>query len=140
MTYSELLSNSIHTFTAFSPNNNKHFFDSLDGHLNRQKILKRKIPKWKWENGLAPSLKRKIRSPQYRRSSRNLKFSQHLVTIYKKKKLATTKKLTSELCLVSTKWSNTRQKSFSICRKIFEIWCFCRHYVFKEQRNKQKLG
>ena len=43
LTYLELVSNSIHTFTELLPNNSKHFFESLNGHLNRQKILKRKI-------------------------------------------------------------------------------------------------
>ena len=37
LTYSELISNSIHTFTELLPNNSKHFFESLNGHLNRQK-------------------------------------------------------------------------------------------------------
>ena len=42
LTYSELILSSIHTFTELLPNNSKHFFDSLNGHLNRQKILKEK--------------------------------------------------------------------------------------------------
>ena len=35
--YSELISNSIHTFTKLLPNNNnsEHFFERLNGHLNR---------------------------------------------------------------------------------------------------------
>ena len=45
LTYSELISNSIHTFTELLPNNSKHFFESLNGQLNRKKILKQKIPK-----------------------------------------------------------------------------------------------
>ena len=40
LTCSELISNSIHTFTALLRNNSKHFFESFNGHLNRQKILK----------------------------------------------------------------------------------------------------
>ena len=43
LTYSELILNSIHTCTKLLPNNNKHFLEILNGHLNRQKILKRKI-------------------------------------------------------------------------------------------------
>ena len=34
-TYSELISNGIHTFTKLLPNNSKQFFESLNGHLNR---------------------------------------------------------------------------------------------------------
>ena len=45
------------------------------------------------ENGLAPSPKKEIRFPQYRRSPRNLKFSQPLATTYKEKVLAFTKKI-----------------------------------------------
>ena len=45
LTYSELISNSIHNFTELLPSNNKHFFESSNGHLNRQKILKHKTPK-----------------------------------------------------------------------------------------------
>ena len=37
------------------------------------------------ENGLAPSPKKEIRTPQYRRSPRNLKYSQPLATRYEKK-------------------------------------------------------
>ena len=63
LTYSELISNSIHTFTELLPNNSKHCFEKWNGHLNRQKILKQKILTWfTWlvidgfmeENGLAP--------------------------------------------------------------------------------------
>ena len=43
LTDSEFISNSIHTLTELLPNNSKHFFESLNGHLKRQKILKRKI-------------------------------------------------------------------------------------------------
>ena len=46
-TYLELISNSIHTFTELLPNSSEHFFESFNGHLNRQKILKEKIPKYK---------------------------------------------------------------------------------------------
>ena len=42
LTYLELISNSIHTFTELIPNSSKHFFGSFNGHLNRQKILKEK--------------------------------------------------------------------------------------------------
>ena len=45
LTYSELISNSIHTFIEFLANNSKHFFESFNEHLDRQKILKQKIPK-----------------------------------------------------------------------------------------------
>ena len=45
LTCSELISNTIHTLTELFPNNSKHFFESLNWHLNRQKILKQKIPK-----------------------------------------------------------------------------------------------
>ena len=31
LTYSELISNSIHFFTELLPNNSKHFFESLNG-------------------------------------------------------------------------------------------------------------
>ena len=48
-TYWELISNSIHTFTDLLPNNSKHFFESLNGHMNRQKILQWKILNYKWE-------------------------------------------------------------------------------------------
>ena len=44
LTYLELISNSIHTFTELLPNTSKHFFESFSGHLNRKKILKEKIP------------------------------------------------------------------------------------------------
>ena len=44
LTFLELISNGIHTFTELLPNNSKHFFESFNGHLNRQKILKEKIP------------------------------------------------------------------------------------------------
>ena len=37
LTYSEFKLNNIHTFTELLPNNSKHFFESLNGHLNRQK-------------------------------------------------------------------------------------------------------
>ena len=40
LTYLELISNSIHTFTELLPNNSKHFFASSNKHLNRQKIIK----------------------------------------------------------------------------------------------------
>ena len=43
-TYSELISNSIHTFTELLPSG-KHFFESFNGHLNRQKIRRQKIRK-----------------------------------------------------------------------------------------------
>ena len=36
--YLELISNSIHTFTELLPNSSKHFFESFNGHLSRQKI------------------------------------------------------------------------------------------------------
>ena len=42
LTYSELISNSIHTSTELLPNNSKNFLKSLR-HLNRQKALKQKI-------------------------------------------------------------------------------------------------
>ena len=45
LTYSELILNSIQTFTELLPNSSKHFFESFSGNLNRQKILKEKIPK-----------------------------------------------------------------------------------------------
>ena len=35
--YSELISNSIYTVTELLPNNSKHFFGSLNGHLNKTK-------------------------------------------------------------------------------------------------------
>ena len=41
LNYSELISSSIHTFTELLPNNGEHFFESLNGHLNRQKSLKK---------------------------------------------------------------------------------------------------
>ena len=44
LTYFELVSNSIHLFTELLPNNSKHFFETFNGHLNRQKIIKEKIP------------------------------------------------------------------------------------------------
>ena len=37
LAYSELISNSIHTFKELLPNNSKHFFKSLNGHLNKIK-------------------------------------------------------------------------------------------------------
>ena len=40
LTYSELISSSIHTSTELLLNNSKHFLEFLNGHLNRQKILK----------------------------------------------------------------------------------------------------
>ena len=45
------------------------------------------------ENGLAPSPKKEIRFPQYRRSPRNLTFSHPVATTYKEKVLALTKKI-----------------------------------------------
>ena len=45
LTYSELLSSSIHTFKELLPISNKYFFESFNGHLKRQIILKEKIPK-----------------------------------------------------------------------------------------------
>ena len=45
LTYSELISNSIRTFTELLSNNSKQFFESLNRHLNKEKILKQKIPK-----------------------------------------------------------------------------------------------
>ena len=45
MAYLGLISNSIHNFTELLPNGSKNFFESFNGHLNRQKILKEKIPK-----------------------------------------------------------------------------------------------
>ena len=44
LTYLELISNSIHTFTELLPNSSKHFFESFNGQLNRKKILKEKTP------------------------------------------------------------------------------------------------
>ena len=41
LTYSELISNSIHTFTELLRKNGEHFFESFNGHLNRQKSLKK---------------------------------------------------------------------------------------------------
>ena len=38
------ISNSIHTLTELLPNNSEHFFESFNEHLNRQNILKLKIP------------------------------------------------------------------------------------------------
>ena len=43
LTYSELISNSIHTSTELLPNNSKHFIEILNGHLDIPKILKWKI-------------------------------------------------------------------------------------------------
>ena len=43
--WAELISNSIHTFTELGTNSRKPFFESFNGQLNRQKILKEKIPK-----------------------------------------------------------------------------------------------
>ena len=43
LTYWEVISNSIYTFTDLLPDNSKHFFEGLNGHLNRQKILQWKI-------------------------------------------------------------------------------------------------
>ena len=43
LTYSEHISNSIHTFIELLLSNSKHFFESLNEHLNRQKN-KQKIP------------------------------------------------------------------------------------------------
>ena len=37
LTYSELISNRIHNFTELIPSNNKHFFESSNGQVNRQK-------------------------------------------------------------------------------------------------------
>ena len=48
LTYSELISNSIHTSTELLPNKSKNFLKSLR-HLNRQKALKQKILDQKWE-------------------------------------------------------------------------------------------
>ena len=45
MTYPELISNSIQVFTSLLPNGSKHFFESFNRLLNRQKILNEKIPK-----------------------------------------------------------------------------------------------
>ena len=113
MIYLELISNGIHTFTELVPNSGKQFFGSFNGHLNRQKILNRKIPgksvksqhahmkqiifpsivlEFKWlvndgfmdENGLALTPKKEIRTPQYRKSPRNLKYSQPKATRYEK--------------------------------------------------------
>ena len=36
------VSNSIHTFIELIPNSSKHLFESFNGHLNKQKILKEK--------------------------------------------------------------------------------------------------
>ena len=44
LTYLEFISNSIYTFTKLLPYNTKYFFERLNGHLNRQKILKWEIP------------------------------------------------------------------------------------------------
>ena len=38
------ISNSIHNLTELLPNNSEHFFENFKGHLNRQNILKLKIP------------------------------------------------------------------------------------------------
>ena len=43
LTYSQLISNSIHTFTELLLNNSKHFFGSLNEHLNRQQL-------WNWNS------------------------------------------------------------------------------------------
>ena len=43
--WAELISNNIHTFTELGTNSSKPFFESFNGQLNRQKILKEKIPK-----------------------------------------------------------------------------------------------
>ena len=43
LTYSEFISNSIHTFTELLPNSSKYFFESFNGHLKRQIILKEEI-------------------------------------------------------------------------------------------------
>ena len=43
MTYSELISNSIHISTELLPNNSKHFLEGFKGQLNKKKILKQKI-------------------------------------------------------------------------------------------------
>ena len=40
LTYLELISNSIDTFTELLPNSSKHFFASFNRHLNRQEIIK----------------------------------------------------------------------------------------------------
>ena len=47
LTYLELISSSIHTFAELLPNSNKHFFEGFNGHMNRKKILKEKIPNYK---------------------------------------------------------------------------------------------
>ena len=44
LTYLELISNSINTFIELI-NSIKNFFESFNGHLNREKIRKEKIPK-----------------------------------------------------------------------------------------------
>ena len=43
LTYLELISNSIHTSTELLPNIVNTFYETLNGHLNRQKFLKRRI-------------------------------------------------------------------------------------------------
>ena len=43
LTYLELIPNSIHIFAELLTNNSKHFLGILNGHLNRQNILKWKI-------------------------------------------------------------------------------------------------
>ena len=45
LTYSDLISNSIHFFPELLPSYSKHFFESFKGHLNRKKNFKQKIPK-----------------------------------------------------------------------------------------------
>ena len=45
------------------------------------------------ENSLAPSSKKEIKTPQYRSSPRNLKYSQPLATRYNKKKIVPHKKI-----------------------------------------------
>ena len=49
LTYLELISNSACTFTTLLPNSSKHFFESFNGHLHKQKIIKEKILKQKCE-------------------------------------------------------------------------------------------
>ena len=63
LTYSELISNSIRTFTELLSNNSKQFFESLNRHLNKEKILKQKIPKWNeksWHTHMKFSTKLKL--------------------------------------------------------------------------------
>ena len=45
LTYSKLISNSIHTFAKLLSNNSKHFFESLNGHLNRSENSQAKVRK-----------------------------------------------------------------------------------------------